>query len=191
MFIAGTQVGPVMRLRLVMRVLTEGRVVLRRRDGTTSVMAAESRVDGTAAVGRAEAMRGAAMALTLTITLTTLTVMSMLAVSTVAEVLPAQSGEALLLGNLVDIRTDEEGNEVEEGHPGSLGQELLGKGQAKGRRKPADLHDLPEADTYGCLDLLPSLGAGDDGHGNKIYRVLNRGHLDMEKNNVSHSQHIG
>lgn len=112
--------------------MAERRVVLRRRDGTTSVMAAESRVDGTAAVGRAVAVRGAAMALTLTITLP-LTIMFMVAVSTVAKVLPAQSREALLLGNVVDIGTDEEGNKVEERHPGGFGQELLGKGQAEGR----------------------------------------------------------
>lgn len=173
-----------------MGVLAERRVVLRRRDGTASVMAAESRVDGTAAVGRAVAVRGAAMAFTVTTITLTLAIMSMVAVSTVAEVLPAQSGEALLLGNVVDIGTDEEGDEVEEGHPGGLGQELLGKGQAEGRREPADLHDLPEADTYSRLDLLPSLGAGDDGHGNKVYRVLNRGNLDRGENSVNQAHDI-
>ena len=115
-----------------MGVLAERRVVLRRRDRATSVMAAQSRVDGTATVRRAVAVRRAAMALTLTAITLALAIMSMVAVGTVAEVLPAQSGEALLLGNVVDIGTDEEGHEVEEGHPGGLGQELLGKGQAEG-----------------------------------------------------------
>jgi len=38
--------------------------------------------------------------------------------------------EALLLGNAVNVGADDEGDEVEEGDPGVLGQELLGEGQA-------------------------------------------------------------
>jgi len=45
-------------------------------------------------------------------------------------VLLAQGGEALFLGNGVDVGADDEGDEVKEGDPCVLGQELLGEGQA-------------------------------------------------------------
>lgn len=50
----------------------------------------------------------------------------------VAKVLLTQGCKALLLGDCVDVGAENERHEVEEGHPGVLRQELLGKGQADG-----------------------------------------------------------
>ena len=61
--------------------------------------------------------------------------------SGVAIVLLSQSCEALLLGVGVDVCTNYKGNDVEEGYPGLLGQELLGEGKSQRRGAPADLHD--------------------------------------------------
>ena len=61
--------------------------------------------------------------------------------SRVAVVLLSQSCEALLLGVGVDVCTNYKGNDVEEGYPGLLRQELLGEGESQRRGAPADLHD--------------------------------------------------
>lgn len=90
----------------------------------------------------------------------------------VAEVLLSEGGEALLLGDGVDVRADDEGDEVEEGHPELVGEELLRKGQADGRGDPGHAHDLPEADADCCPDLVIGAGAGDEGHGNEVDAVL-------------------
>lgn len=85
----------------------------------------------------------------------------------------AQGGEALLLGDGVDVGADDERHEVEERHPRALGQELLGESQADGRRDPAHTHHLPETGTHRRLDLAERPGARNDGHGDKVDRVLN------------------
>ena len=59
-----------------------------------------------------------------------------------------------------------------------VGEELLSKGQADGRGDPANLHDLPEPDTDGGLDLVEGLGTGDKGHGDEVDAVLDRCNLD-------------
>ena len=89
----------------------------------------------------------------------------------------AESGKALLLRERVDIRPDDEGDEVEERHPGVLGQELLRKGEAQRRCDPADLCDGPKARFPGGMDLVDGLGAGDDGHRDQIHCVLDRRNL--------------
>lgn len=94
------------------------------------------------------------------------------AAAAVAVVLSPQGGEPLLLGVCVDVGADDEADDVEEGHPGGLGQELLGKGQRDGRDDPADLHDGHEAGLDGCADLVECAGAGDEGHGGQVDAVL-------------------
>lgn len=51
---------------------------------------------------------------------------------TLAVVLPSQSCKPLLLGVLVDVRSNDEGHKVEERNPSLRWQELLGKRQADG-----------------------------------------------------------
>ena len=79
----------------------------------------------------------------------------------------------------VDVGTDDETDNVEEGYPSRLGQELLGKGQRDGRDDPADLHDGPEAGLDGRLDLVESTGARDKGHGDEVDAVLDGRNLRL------------
>lgn len=85
--------------------------------------------------------------------------------SRIAVVLLSQSSQTLLLGVCIDVCTDDKGNDVEEGHPSLLGQELLSKGESQRGGAPADLHDGKQTGTNGSADLVESAGAGDDGHG--------------------------
>lgn len=87
----------------------------------------------------------------------------------------AQRFQTLLLGMGVDVGSDEEADDVEERHPGVLGQELLGKGQGQRGGDPADLHDGHEAGLDGGADLVDGAGAGDDGHGGEVDAVLDGG----------------
>lgn len=92
----------------------------------------------------------------------------------------AERGEALLLGDGVDVCADDEGHKVEEGDPGVLGKELLRKGQAHRRGDPAHAHDLPEANANGGPHLVVRPRAGDESHGNKVHRVLDGCDLEVE-----------
>jgi hypothetical protein len=85
--------------------------------------------------------------------------------SRIAVVLLSQGSQTLLLGVCIDVCTDDKGNDVEEGNPSLLGQELLGKGESQGRSAPADFHDGKQTGTNGSADLVEGAGAGDDGHG--------------------------
>ena len=82
----------------------------------------------------------------------------------VSVVLSPQGSEPLLLGMCVDVGSDDETDDVEEGHPGGLGKELLGKGQRDGGNHPADLHDRPEAGLDGRADLVEGASACDQRH---------------------------
>jgi len=84
----------------------------------------------------------------------------------------------------VDVGADDEADDVEEGHPSRLGQELLGKGQGDGRDDPADLHDRPEAGLDGRLDLVESTGAGNQGHGHEVDAVLDGRNLRLVSDQV-------
>ena len=77
----------------------------------------------------------------------------------------------------VDIRPDDEGDNIEEWDPGLLRQELLRESQGQGRGDPADFHDSHESRPDGGSDLVPSSSASDDSHGHKINRILNRSNL--------------
>lgn len=94
-----------------------------------------------------------------------------------AVVLLAKRGQSLLLGMGVDVGTDDEADEVEEDHPGVLGEELLREGEGDRRSDPADLHDRHEAGADGGAHLVEGLGTGNDGHGNQVDGVLDRGDL--------------
>lgn len=84
----------------------------------------------------------------------------------------AQGSETLLLGDGVDVGADDEGHQVEEGHPELVGEELLSEGQAQRGSDPADLHDLPESNLDGRADLVVRLGTGDEGHRGEVDGVL-------------------
>lgn len=99
--------------------------------------------------------------------------------SGVTVVLLSQSSQTLLLGVSIDVSTNDEADDVEEGHPCLLGQELLCESQSQGRGAPADLHDGEEASTNGGADLVESTGASDDGHGGEVDGVLDRRDLWM------------
>ena len=86
--------------------------------------------------------------------------------------LPPQGCKPLLLRVRVDICTDDESDDVEERHPGVLGEELLRKGQGDGRDDPADLHDRHEAGLDSRAHLVEGARARNDGHGNQVDAVL-------------------
>lgn len=95
----------------------------------------------------------------------------------VAVVLPPQGCKSLLLGMCVYVCADDEANDVEEGHPGVLGKELLGECQGDWRYDPAHLHDGHETGLDGSAHLVEGAGACNDGHGDEVYRVLDGGDL--------------
>ena len=105
--------------------------------------------------------------------------------SLVAEVLLSKSCQTLLLGDRIDVGTDDEGHDVEEGNPELIGEEFLGKSQADRGGDPGDAHDLPEADLDGCTDLMISSGTSDQGHGDEVDAVLDGSNLLGEARLIS------
>lgn len=103
-----------------------------------------------------------------------------IAAATLVVALP-KSFETLLLGVGVDVGADEEGDNVEEWHPGVLGQELLGKSQRQRGGDPADLHDGHETGLDGGANLVEGTGAGDDGHRGEVDGVLDGGDLGASR----------
>jgi hypothetical protein len=86
--------------------------------------------------------------------------------------LSAESCKTLLLGGRVDIGTNHKSNDVEEGDPGLLREELLSKCKRNWRGDPADLHDWHEASLPSCVDLVESTCTGNDGHRDQVHGVL-------------------
>jgi hypothetical protein len=99
------------------------------------------------------------------------------AATAVSVMLSPQCSEPLLLGVRVDVCAYDKSDDVEEGHPSRLGQELLRKSQRDGGDDPADLHDGPEACLDGCAHLVECAGASDQGHGDQVDAVLDGGDL--------------
>lgn len=99
----------------------------------------------------------------------------------VTVVLLAQGGETLLLGEGVDVSANDKGDQVEEGNPELVREELLGKGQADGRGEPRDAHDSPEADLDGGANLVERTSAGNESHGDQVDAVLDRRNLSMNE----------
>jgi len=83
-----------------------------------------------------------------------------------------QRRQPLLLGVRIDVRPNDESDDVEEGHPRLLRQELLGKRQRDRTAEPSDLHDGHEACSHRGRDLVRCTCAGDKGHGGQIDCVL-------------------
>jgi len=109
----------------------------------------------------------------------------------VSIVLSPKGSEPLFLGMGVDVCADDEANNVEEGHPCVLGQELLGKGQRYGRNNPADLHDGPEACLDRSLDLVECAGASNECHGGQVDAVLDRRDLGESAGNGHTEDAVG
>jgi len=113
------------------------------------------------------------------------------AVASTVIVLPSESLQPLLLGVSVDVGSDDETNDVEEWHPGLLGQEGLRKRQGDRRGDPRDLHDGHEAGAHGGADLVERTRASDDGHAEEIYGVLDGRDLRDRVSQCSACLHIG
>lgn len=79
----------------------------------------------------------------------------------------------------IDVCADDKTDDVEEGHPGGLGQELLSECQRDGRNDPADLHYRPETSLDRRLDLMEGTGTRDKGHGDEVDTVLDRRDLRL------------
>ena len=79
-----------------------------------------------------------------------------------------QRRQPLFLGVCVDVGSDAESNDVEEGYPCLLRQEFLSKGQGDRRRNPGNLHDGHEASADGGTNLVPGASTSDDGHGGQV-----------------------
>jgi hypothetical protein len=93
-----------------------------------------------------------------------------------------QSCKPLLLGVSVDVRADDEGNDVEKGYPSLLREEFLGKGECKRRRDPADFHNRHETSSNSRANLMPGSSSSDHRHRSKIDGILNRSNLvDISK----------
>lgn len=97
---------------------------------------------------------------------------SSIAPTSVTVVLLPESCESLLLGVRIDVGTNDESDDVEEGHPCLLGQELLRECERDGRCGPRDLHDRHEAGPNGGAHLVEGTGAGNDGHASQVDGVL-------------------
>lgn len=80
----------------------------------------------------------------------------------------------------IDIGSNEESNDVEEGHPHVFRQELLSKGEGQGRGNPADLHDRHEPSLDGRTDLVDVARTGDYGHRGQVDAVLDGGDLKRQ-----------
>jgi hypothetical protein len=94
------------------------------------------------------------------------------AVASTVIVLPPESLQPLFLGVSVDVGSNDETDDVEERHPGLLGQERLRKRQGNGRGDPRDLHDRHEAGAHSSTDLVERTCSSDDGHAEEVYGVL-------------------
>lgn len=90
-----------------------------------------------------------------------------------------ESGHSFLLGESIDIGSDDETDEVEEWNPGVLGQELLSEGQSQRAGDPADLHDGEETRPDHGLNVLLLPGTGDDRHAGKVDNILDRSNNEV------------
>ena len=72
----------------------------------------------------------------------------------------------------IDVRPNDEANDVEERNPSLLREELLRKGKRDRRCDPADAHDGPEAGADGRAHLMPGACTRDEGHRREVDGVL-------------------
>jgi len=92
--------------------------------------------------------------------------------SSLAVVLLPQCRQPLLLGVCVDVGTDHESDQVEEGNPDLLWEELLRKCQGDRRCGPGYLHDGHETCVDGRANLVEGACTSNDGHGGEVDGVL-------------------
>ena len=95
---------------------------------------------------------------------------------TSAYLLP-QSLKPLPLRRRIDPRPDHKGSDVEEWYLSLLQRKILRERQRQGRGDPGDFHDRHEPGSDGRADLVEGSRTGEDGHGGKVDRVLDRGNL--------------
>lgn len=74
----------------------------------------------------------------------------------------------------IDICPNNKRHNVEEWHPGLLGQELLRERKGQRGGYPTNFHNGPESGTDGRAYLMPGTRAGDDSHARKVNGVLDR-----------------
>jgi len=93
-----------------------------------------------------------------------------------------QSCKPLLLSVSVDVRANDEGDDVEERYPSLFREEFLGEGEGKRRRDPTDFHNRQEAGSNSRANLMPGSSTSDHSHRSKIDGVLNWSNLiDISK----------
>lgn len=90
------------------------------------------------------------------------------------NLLPSDSRDSLLLGRLVDVGTDNEGDQVEEWHPRMRRQKLLGEQQREWTSAPRHLHNWHEPNLDSRADLVECPCAGNDCHAREVHGVLDR-----------------
>jgi len=78
----------------------------------------------------------------------------------------------LLLGEGVDIGSNDETNEVKEWDPSMRWQEPLCKGQSDRAGNPADFHNWEESSSDHCLNILLLSGTSNNGHTGEVDHVL-------------------
>lgn len=113
------------------------------------------------------------------------------AVASAVIVLPPESLQPLFLGVGVDVGSNDETDDVEERHPGLLGQESLRERQSDRRSDPRDLHDRHETGAHSGADLVERTRSSDDGHAEEVYSVLNGRYLRGLVSRCSARLHIG
>ena len=80
----------------------------------------------------------------------------------------------------IDVRPNDEPNEVEERHPSLVGQEGLCERESQRGCDPGDFHDGHEACADGGADLMEGACAGDDGHGGQVDHILDGRDLESK-----------
>ena len=85
--------------------------------------------------------------------------------TTLLRSLSPKRSKSFLLSVSIDIRSNDECNDVEEWDPGFLRQKLLGEGQSNRRCNPADPHDRHKTGSDGSTNLMECACPGDDSHG--------------------------
>jgi hypothetical protein len=113
------------------------------------------------------------------------------AVASTVIVLSPESLQPLFLGVSVDVGSNDEPDDVEERHPGLLGQESLRKRQGDGRGDPRDLHDRHEAGAHGGADLVERTRSSNNGHAEEVYGVLDGRDLRDRVSQCSARMHTG
>jgi len=85
-----------------------------------------------------------------------------------------ESRHPLLLGESINIGSNDETDKVEEWNPSMRGQELLGERQSNWAGDPANFHDGEETRPNHSPDIFPLPGTSNEGHTSEVDDVLDR-----------------